>query len=312
MVKNGSCACWTTKRIAAGAYDALIEALAVVFWNKPPFQRFLKIELRDYPELLAGLDFKQTKRQVASEVGMRLAAQESKYQPLTLSLMIKLAEIEDFPNLRQQVDRDTLIPVAQAAVADLRRWTAAYSDIVDAQVRLKNDDAEQVAREAQRRGFEGVLRQLKDQFIGLYGESDHSARGRMLEELLNQLFVLCDLSPRKSFSIEGEQLDGAVTFNTDDYLLEAKWEKHPASREDVDVLSMKVQRKSKNTLGLFLAINGFSRHAEEAHSNCGTGLMFMDGSRYHEDRRQGRVGSCWRRIQSWTSSMAPWSSRWSG
>ncbi len=268
----------TTKRIAAGAYDALIEALSAVFWNKPPFQRFLRIELRDCPELLAGLDFEQTKRQVASELGMRLAAQESNYQPVTLALMLKLAELEDFPNLRQQVDRDTLIAVAQAAVADLRRWTATYSEIADAQERLRNDDAEQAAREAQRRNFEGVLGQLRDQFMALHGESDYSARGRILEGLLNELFVLCDLSPRKSFSIGGEQLDGAFTFNTDDYLLEAKWEKDPASREDVDVLSMKVQRKSKNTLGLFLAINGFSHHAEEAHSNCGTGLIFMDGA----------------------------------
>ena len=40
----------------------------------------------------------------------------------------------------------------------------------------------------------------------------------------------------------------------------------------------KVQRKGKNTLGLFVAVSGFSGPAVSAHSNCGTGLIFMDGT----------------------------------
>jgi hypothetical protein len=39
-----------------------------------------------------------------------------------------------------------------------------------------------------------------------------------------------------------------------------------------------VQRKGKNTLGLFIAVSGFSVHAVSAHSNCGTSLVFMDGA----------------------------------
>ena len=86
------------------------------------------------------------------------------------------------------------------------------------------------------------------------------------------------MNPRKSFTLVDEQIDGAFTFNTDDYLLEAKWEQNVASREDVDVLSQKVQRKGKNALGLFVAVAGFSDAAVRAHSNCGTGLIFMDGA----------------------------------
>jgi hypothetical protein len=123
-----------------------------------------------------------------------------------------------------------------------------------------------------------VLQELEERFISMYGESDHQKRGQAFEALLNDLFYLFDLNPRKSFSLEGEQIDGAFTFNTDDYIFEAKWETAPASREDVDVLAQKVQRKGKNTLGLFVAVSGFSAHAVTAHSNCGTGLIFMDGA----------------------------------
>ena len=100
----------------------------------------------------------------------------------------------------------------------------------------------------------------------------------MLETLLNDLFSLYDLNPRRSFSLADEQIDGAFTFSTDDYIVEAKWEKTAAARQDVDVLDAKVRRRGKNTLGLFVAIAGFSPHAVRAHSGCGTGLVFMDGT----------------------------------
>ena len=130
----------------------------------------------------------------------------------------------------------------------------------------------------QRRSVARVLDELKGSFLAMHSESDHQQRGHMFEGLVNELFFLFDLNPRKSFVLENEQIDGAFTFSTDDYLLEAKWEKDVASREDVDLLAQKVQRKGKNTLGLFLAVAGFSEPAVRAHSNCGTGLMFMDGA----------------------------------
>ncbi len=112
----------------------------------------------------------------------------------------------------------------------------------------------------------------------MHSDTDPQARGRTFEGLLNDLFALFDLNPRKTFSIADEQIDGAFTFNTDDYILEAKWEKTKAGREDADVLAQKVERKGRNTLGLFIAIVGFSESAVRAHSNRGTGLIFMDGA----------------------------------
>jgi hypothetical protein len=267
-----------SKRIAPGAYDALVDALSVVFWNKAPFERFLRLALREHPELLSGLAFGGLKRQVASDLVMQLASNEARYQVVTLGLMLEVAAMEDFPNLQQQADHDDLVLAARSAVVQLRKWTAKYGEIAEAQEKLRADrDAEQ-ARSEQRRSVERVLDGLKDSFLAMHAESDHQRRGRLFEGLLNELFFLFDLNPRKSFVLADEQIDGAFTFSTDDYLLEAKWEKDAASREYVDVLAQKVQRKGKNTLGLFIAVTGFSDPAVRAHSNCGTGLMFMDGA----------------------------------
>jgi Restriction endonuclease len=266
------------KRIAPAAYDALVDALAVVFWNKQPFERCVRLALLEHPEVLESLTFSDPKRQVASDLVMRLAENEARYQPTTLSLMLQLSAMEDFPNLKAQPDGVERLDIAEAAVSELRKWTGRYSELAKAQEALAADRAAEASRSEHRRTMASILQDLEQRFISMHGETDHQKRGRAFEQLLNELFGLFDLNPRKSFTLADEQVDGAFTFNTDDYLLEAKWEASAASREDVDVLAQKVQRKGKNTLGLFIAVSGFSVHAVSAHSNCGTSLVFMDGA----------------------------------
>jgi len=55
-------------------------------------------------------------------------------------------------------------------------------------------------------------------------------------------------------------------------------EQSAASREDVDAFVLKLQRKGRNTLGLFIAISGFSKPAVRAHSERAEGVVMMDGT----------------------------------
>jgi hypothetical protein len=43
------------------------------------------------------------------------------------------------------------------------------------------------------------------------------------ERVLHRLFEIHDMEPRLSYSPASEQVDGSVNFDTDDYLIEAKW-----------------------------------------------------------------------------------------
>jgi hypothetical protein len=267
----------SAKRIAPGAYDALVDALAVVFWNKQPFERFLRLALQDHPELLAGLAFGGLKRQVASDLVMRLGQNEVRYQEVTLSLMLQVSTMEDFPNLRAQADGPGLIDAAREAVAALQKWTKQYGEVAQAHEKLRAEREAEESRNSQRRAVSNVLEGLRTRFFAMHTTADAQQRGRDFETLLNELFFLFDMNPRKSFVLRDEQIDGAFTFNTDDYLLEAKWEKGPASNEAVSAFEGKVRRKGKNTLGLVIAVSGFSQPAIRSHSNCGTALIFLDG-----------------------------------
>lgn len=105
------------------------------------------------------------------------------------------------------------------------------------------------------------LPELRAEFYQLVASSDRQAAGFALEKVLNRLFHLFDLSPRSSFRLTGEQIDGSFELDHETYLLEAKWEAKPVNEAALLVFRGKVEGKSAFTRGLFLSINGFSPDA---------------------------------------------------
>jgi hypothetical protein len=126
--------------------------------------------------------------------------------------------------------------------------------------------------------FRSQLEKLNKEYCQLAISSNSQERGYSLEAILKQLFDLFDLDPKASFKIEGEQLDGAFTFDGADFLFEAKWQNELVRANALDSLASKVQRKLDNTLGLFLSVNGFSPDGIAAHSMGRKVVLLMDGS----------------------------------
>jgi len=109
---------------------------------------------------------------------------------------------------------------------------------------------------------EDRLSGLCAQFYALWGESDRQKAGRDLEILLNDLFTLFCLEPRKPFRIVGEQIDGSIVLDNEVYLVEAKWTSNRISENELLVFRGKVTGKSQFTRGFFISINGFTHEAE--------------------------------------------------
>jgi hypothetical protein len=261
-------------------YQALVDALPVIVWYRPSFARYVCAALRDHPELYAGIDFAHIpKREAADEIVTRLMKKERTYQDVALRLMMEIANTTEFPELEKHADRDKLLSQARSAVAHLQRQTAHYAAHMAERERL---DAERAAYEKQTevlRRFSDELEDLRTEFLRLFALPDSQAqqRGREFEPFLNRLFQLFDLEPRLSYSLEREQIDGAFTFDTDDYIIEAKWRKDKVSRAEADSFDKKVERKGKNALGLIVSIEGFTADAISEYSQR-TKFMTMDGA----------------------------------
>lgn len=267
-----------TKRISTEAYQALRDALAVVTWYKRPFQALVTTSLRESPELVAGLNFSDTKRNVADELVRRLVAQESRYQDVAIRFMLEIAAMTRFSDIEQlpEPDRATRLADARAAVARLHGLTEQFSDRQQEQERLQAErEANRAQAEALRR-FDDDVAALKDRFLELQAAKDRRQRGYDFESLISDLFKLFDMEPRLAYSLETEQIDGSLSFDTDDYILEAKWIAEPVSRETADAFAAKVRRKGKNALGLFVAVNGLSSAALTTYREA-TPFITMDG-----------------------------------
>jgi hypothetical protein len=268
------------KKISPAAYLALRDAIPAIVWNKRPFETFLRTTLRDHSELLAGLNFADTKRAVADELMDRLTSDEHKYRDVTLLLMRDISRLKRFPNLEQikdPEDRKLRIAEAEAAVGLLTYIIKDYeADIAEAERQTAAIQAHAAQAVALRR-FNDDVELLKGKFIELQKETDPHRRGYAFESLLAEAFLLYDLEPRIAYTIPLEQIDGSFTFDTDDYIIEARWRSAPADRGDADIFASKVRRKGKNAVGLFISVNGFTEPFKEAYRES-TPFVAMDGA----------------------------------
>ena len=267
------------KRVSTEAYQALRDALAVVTWYRQPFKTFVRAALRDQPELLAGLDFNDTKRHVADDLVQRLIDQEDRYQDATIRLMLEIAALTRFPDIEglHEPDRTLRLQETRDAVARMKEVTEEFADRVADWERQRAERESHLAQAAALRQFDDDLNDLKTRFLVLQGSSDARQRGYDFEKLLSDLFKIFDMEPRLAYSTDIEQIDGSLTFDTDDYILEAKWTVDPVSRGTADEFAAKVRRKGKNALGLIVSVNGFSSPALKAYAEE-TPFLTVDGS----------------------------------
>jgi hypothetical protein len=261
------------KRLRAEAYQELRNALPVIHWFKKPFESFLRDALRMRPELLVGLDFNgPTKREIADAVVTRLAGDENTYHQTTLELMLDVAAMNRFPDIeriKDPIDRDLRLKEANEAVGRLRVLTASYREQAEARARIaaaKAAGANIISR------FSDDLEALLTRYLEMRNAIDPHQCGRDFERLLTDLFTLFDMEPRISYRLPQEQIDGSLSFDTDDYIVEARWRAEKAEPEDLDKLKAKVERKGRNTLGLFVSVEGFTARALKLYS---TGSPFV-------------------------------------
>ena len=94
-------------------------------------------------------------------------------------------------------------------------------------------------------------------------------------------FDLMDYSEivhRRPYKISGRQIDGSITIGDTTYLIELKFEEESAGAPDVDIFLRKVTTKADNTMGIMVAISGFTSVAISEASGDKTPLVLLDHS----------------------------------
>ena len=101
-------------------------------------------------------------------------------------------------------------------------------------------------------------------------------RGYEFERFLNAMFAAYELSPRASFRLVGEQIDGSFTLGNETYLLEARWQSERTAADALHTFQGKLREKATWSRGLFVSYSGFSDDGLHAFGR-GKSLVCMDG-----------------------------------
>ena len=265
------------KRVNVSILQPLKEALSLAFWYKKDLRAFLSVALPDVG-LVSHLDWTDYKRNIVARLVDTMAGNQSTYLEELLTLILATADITDPSHLKRVEDGERKYDEAVAALDTLRGLVAPYRELRTETEEAMRRQRQDEARAAVQREIRIKLGELRDLLYDLTRKTDPQARGYALEKLLNQLFALFDIDAKASFRIVGEQIDGAFTFEGTEYLFEAKWQQDRASVADLDSFAGKIGRKLENTLGLFLAVNGFQNSVLTTYSQNRSQLFLMDGS----------------------------------
>lgn len=278
----------TAKRVSQGALGALREALALIYWYRSDFESFVR-GCVDQAEVTSRLNFSEPKRIVASQLVSLLSADQERYLPTLLRLMEEVSAFSDFSHLSRLEDGKEKAARAKSAVSALKTHYDAHAALVADRVSIERRRKEEKAKAERRAALTEHLESLRTSYVELLALPSAQARGYRLQHLLSELFSLFDLDPKASFAIEGEQIDGAFSFENADYLLEAKWQQDPVEPGDLRNFDGVIRSKLKTTLGLFVAINGFTDAAAKTHSRVGASKVLMDGEDLYAIL-DGRIG----------------------
>jgi hypothetical protein len=209
---------------------------------------------------------------IAAALGYRNA----KKNPLTHAEVARLNELAEqlgqpVPALREPRFLAALAgaPPQQPLTPVTQRGSGVQP--VAGQVQLDDDG---VARATAHR-----IDELKALFLRLHVEADRQAAGQAFNGLLTDLFATFSLEPSQPFRVTGEEIDGALYFHNETYLIEAKWTAAKTSAQALYAFNEKIRRKSDFTRGIFISINGYTNEALEAYrTGAASRAVLLDGA----------------------------------
>ncbi len=172
---------------------------------------------------------------------------------------------------------------ARAVVQKARELSGVLAE-ADARERLLE---EQRAREDAVRRSKERAATVQQQSDLLLAQLDHASidedkqkRGYLLQDLLNRVFDLHLFPVARSFQRNsgGEQIDGAFELDGWHYLVECRWRTKLADIRELDGLLGQVRRSGRQTMGLFLSIDGWSEHVVPLlKQNPDKSILLMEG-----------------------------------
>lgn len=264
------------KKLKPAIVQLIYDALLNCFWRKEALKRFFQASgiSGDY---LAQLDMSETKRTWLDRLFLRLGDHE-KGADLLLAMGKSLASMDRFPDLESWEDSAQKVQAAKAAVAALAKALGAEEAKAASEHSAKEKQrlAEEMRQAAIRKSED--LERLKNRLDALAVKLGTQKAGYEFQAWFYDLLDYESIDNRRPYNVDGRQIDGSLTLDGTTYLVELKFEKGQAAATDIDSLKAKINSKADNTMGVMVAMAGYSSVAKTEASGPKTALLLLDST----------------------------------
>lgn len=246
------------KALTPSVLIALKDALSKIYWYRKDTRGFIEYAIEN-KTIVSTISWDNPKYESVSILIDRMNKRPEIYYNDLIKLLYAVCNFDDFSHFDRlnKGDKEKYKRDAKSAVVGLRNHSKGYLDKLKAVKTAEQAKEQFMVQQQKTSDYYKKIEEFKSRYYDLTQLQDNQQRGYKFESFLNDLFYFFDLSPRSSFKINGEQIDGAFTHDNMDYLIETKWHSKPIPRSEIDIFEMEISRKLKNTLGLFVSINGF-------------------------------------------------------
>lgn len=261
------------KKLSPVLITLIYDALLKTHWYKGPLKLFLRTSGVS-ESYIARLDANESKRVWLDRL-FPLLTEHAKGTDLMMKMARSLAIMTHFPGLSGVEDAPIKIAAARLAVSELAQAIGSETD-KESEAR----EADEVKKKAAERLVKSLrqhadLEKLKSRMDKLSATIGTQQTGYDFETWFYDLLSYEDVECRRPYIIGGRQIDGSITLDGTTYLVELKFEAKQSGAPSIDCLKAKIASKSDNTMGIMVAMSGYSSVAiHEASGSKSVILMF--------------------------------------
>ncbi len=107
------------------------------------------------------------------------------------------------------------------------------------------------------------MSRLYEEFVAIQS-LEPKTRGKEFEKIIGLMLSNENIRHSLSYRPEGEEIDGALIWNAQTFLIEAKWHKDPLPASAIYAFKGKVEGKFSGTRGIFISMSGYSEECQRA------------------------------------------------
>lgn len=250
------------------------DAALKVYWYKASFRTFLRGSGAS-EAIISSWAADETKRDFLGRLIAQVQNSDSGIRIINV-MAEALLDQASYPDLERLEDSKVRIAAAKRAQDELRRYREenrrkAESARQSAESRKKfvqHQEAVALGRQS--------LAKLEGRLAELAKELGTQQAGYDFQTWFYDLVGYFEIEHRQPYSTDGRQIDGSITIDGTTYLVELKFERSQCGAVAVDSLKSKIRSKADNTMGIMVAMSGFSPAAINGASEAQTPLLLLD------------------------------------